>query len=625
MIARNVDLSDYKEMFRLDPEGFNELVNAQLHREVSSYSCPNGQRVVCVQNRKLHSGRDPQAEATRFVRSTPLDGKKVVLLLGYASGYVAHAFHQKDAVDTIVYEPSISILRESIFHLPAQPGVQIITSVASLAKYFDQNRILKHEFHIATWPASARIQTKLFEEAKERVMQTATQAQLSRNTHQIRSEGWLQNYLHNLTQFATRPNLNHYANAFCGYPAVICSAGPSLSENAHHLKSLKGKCLIIAVNTAARALASMGIEAHIIVSVESLNISSQLEDVDWLPKCTAFLEITGSQEAFELDFGNIVPMSVKSDHTSAFSERLSPGQTFAAGFCVAHAALALACQLGCSGITLIGQNLAFKDGRAYAKGTSFEDIRVDQENGQAKLTNCRSKIKIKQESGQVLRSKTTDRFSFQPKKMPAWGNPEASVDTSYHYTVFARWFSEASSQLNARGIWHVNATEGGAHIENWEEKTLSETISQYELDRAPETPQDHVERKLQALGSSPGLGIQCVLQAIEDEMARTNKILSSVLKLRNWVQDDPDGDLQLTPELSTRIFDTWEKIRSEIRNTPLLEAQISRSLLLMLDRQEINTLNLALMIEAEIGNLAAAVDPVLQKLREQMAQTKAVA
>lgn len=622
-MASAVDLSEYKSMFASDPDGFQELIEHEITDAVSTYDCPNGERVVQVERRKLHSGRDPRAEAKRFVRNFPLDGKRFVLLMGFGSGYVAQALLAKESLVVLVYEPSLSILKEGLPHLAPNPDIRVFTSQLALERYFESNRILFKELKMLQWPASSRIQGEIFEQTAKLVLAKLNQSQLTQNTHDTRSRDWLKNYLRNLPQFAKHPNLNNYRNAFKGYPAIICSAGPSLSDNVHLLKQLNGKCLVIAVNTAAKALAAAGVEADIVVCVESLNITSHFQGIEWLPRCTAFLETTGAPEAFDLPFGAIVPISVHSDHASGFSHQLAPGQTFSAGFCVAHAALALASQLGCSGIVLIGQNLAFKDGRAYAKGTTFEDIRVVSQRGKAKFQNVESKEQILQASQGSARDNHDLEKSIPMTRMPAWGGSNDFVETSTVYSVFADWFSEASRGLTEQNIWHINATQGGVHIEHWEDLPLAETIERYDLDKAPAKPQEHVRVRLRELSQQPALSGQHVIQELEKEQAKLDVILTSVTDLQAWVNDDPDGDLKASAEASERIFDTWEELREQIRDTHLLQAQIARSLSDILARQELNTFALATVIATEIRQLSDAIELVLNTLRNDAPQTRA--
>lgn len=622
-LDQTVDLSEYQQMFDLDPEGFDELLAYQSTEAVTTFDCPNGERVVQVERRKLHSGRDPRAEAKRFVRGFPLDGKRIVLLMGYASGYVAHALQDKESCQVIVYESSLDILKEGLAHLPPRPEIQIITSHLALERHFQTNHVLAKDLKMLQWPASARIQREAFDQTNTLIIQCLNQSQLTYNTHNTRSQDWLANYLENLPQFSKHPNLNTYRNALAGYPAVICSAGPSLTQNAHLLKKLQGKCVIISVNTAARALASIGVQADIIVSVESLDVTSQFEGISWLPKCTAFLEVTGTPAAFDCPFGATVPISVHSDHAARFSHQLAPGQTFSAGFCVAHAALALATELGCNGIVLIGQNLAFDNGRAYAKGTSFEDLRVSTQNGRSVFENTECKEKIFRASKGTAHKNFNLQNGVAATKLPAWGGSGELVETSAFYSIFAKWFSDASLRLQEQEIWHVNATEGGIHIENWEDLPLADTIDRYQLDQAPSDPQDTVQAKLAALAKKPGLTQEHLKAQLLQEQQKLALILSQVVDLRSWVNDDPDGDITADEASSVKIFGTWEVLREQIRNCHLLQAQIAHSLTEILKRQELNTFVLSTVLEAEIRQLSDAITTVLNRLDAKAPQTRA--
>lgn len=616
-------LDDYKGMFEADPDGFKLLREFEEPSLVSSHECPNGDRIVCVDKRKIHSGRDPRTEARRFVRLFPLDGKRFVLLMGFGSGYVAQAFHQANEIHVLVYEPSLAMLKEGLPHLPPDSRTQIFTSHRALELYFQANRILARDLKMVQWPASARIQNEDFQKTSDVVINCLNQSNLTYNTQNNRSQGWLKNYLTNLPQFIRHPNLTSYRDGLAGATAIICSAGPSLTENAHLLKTLKGKAVIIAVNTAARSLASLGIEADIVISVESLNITSQLTDIEWLPNCTAFLEATGTPAAFDLPFGSIVPISVHSDHASGFSNVLCPGQTFSAGFCVAHAAVVLAVRLGCTGIVLIGQDLAFKDGRAYAQGTVFEDIRVDKKNGRSLFRNVEAKTKIDQASTGITRSNPEINKGVISATAPSWGNPEASVDTSAVYKIFAKWFTDTSYALTNQGIWHINATEGGMHIENWEDLSFAETIERYSLDQAPSEPSQHVRARLDDLRRQPGLPPSHVIGTLEKEQEQMANILQKVIDLRSWVDNDPDGDIKSDPQTSEKIFDTWEELRAQISETHLLQAQLARSLTEMVDRQELNTFALSSVIETEIRQLSGVLESVVRKLKDDTAQSRA--
>lgn len=622
-MTESADLREYAPMFRLDPSGFEAIQQSAPHKQVTTLTCKNGEAVVCVEGRKLHSGRDPKLEAKRFARSQSVDEIDILIILGYASGYLAQEMAIRSSARIVVFEPSLEILKEGLPHCPANEKIQVITSMAALKSHFEKQFKSICNVKIIAWPASARLFGNIFEAAQSMLTELVKRSKLEHNTHHFRSQGWLNNYLTNLPALAKHPNITQYQGAFSNNPAIICSAGPSLNKNAELLKSLQGKCLIIAVNTAARALASMGIQAHVIVSVESLDITSQLEDIDWLGQATAFLELTGNPRVFSMGFKSIVPLSVSSSSVAFFSERLQPGQTFAAGQCVANAAVAIAGRLGCPGIVLIGQDLAYEDDVMYAKGTVFEEIRVSVKDGTTTLHNMEAKDRIENDSDGVFQGGAKAKHNYRPATLPAWGRPEDRVQSNEAFANFSDWFSKASDELKKEGKWVVNATEGGAHIAGWDHIPLHEAIEKFQLAEAPSTPGDDVVTKLETLANKEPLPAERMRSAIQAEREKAIGVVKAALVSRGWVNSDPDGDVFAGDDVSTRINEAYLELRDLIATCPLLQAQVGQPLQATINRQELNTFTISKLIEDGAAKLDERLDAIVKSLDAHAAQSRA--
>ena len=66
---------------------------------------------------------------------------------------------------------------------------------------------------------------------------------------------------------------------------------------------------------------------------------------------------------------------------------------------MAQGAVGMAQMLGCNPIALIGQDLAFTDGRAYAKGTAYDFVEVAmKEDGNCRFDGMNEKAAILKES-----------------------------------------------------------------------------------------------------------------------------------------------------------------------------------------------------------------------------------
>jgi hypothetical protein len=80
---------------------------------------------------------------------------------------------------------------------------------------------------------------------------------------------YLLHTLANAPRLAREADVGGLAGLFEGIPAVIAAAGPSLDRNIRDLVAVKDRVLIIACDTAARPLLSVGIDPHFVVGADS--------------------------------------------------------------------------------------------------------------------------------------------------------------------------------------------------------------------------------------------------------------------------------------------------------------------------------------------------------------------
>jgi len=78
----------------------------------------------------------------------------------------------------------------------------------------------------------------------------------------------LDKHLDNIKVIADNPGINSLYGKFTGHPAVIVAAGPSLKKNAHLLKDVQGKALIISCDASLKYLLKEGIKPHLVTSLE---------------------------------------------------------------------------------------------------------------------------------------------------------------------------------------------------------------------------------------------------------------------------------------------------------------------------------------------------------------------
>ena len=223
-------------------------------------------------------------------------------------------------------------------------------------------------------------------------------------------------------------------------PAIIVSAGPSLNKNIMELKGAKNKAFIVAVDTAVRPLVNAGIIPDMYVIVDGLK-PKELLDFDEAKRIPLMSSITSTKEILENHMGKkIFWFEGQQFIWSMMMMNGIPFSTVACGGSVACSAFSLVYKMGFSRIILVGQDLALTGNKTHADGTfkRFMD-EID-------TSHC---IKVP-------------------------GNYEKEVPTRGDFKLYLDWFNYYIE--GCEGIHVINATEGGAKINNTEIMTLHEAI-----------------------------------------------------------------------------------------------------------------------------------------------------
>jgi hypothetical protein len=222
-------------------------------------------------------------------------------------------------------------------------------------------------------PAADLANTDAWREAAAAVDACADDREMDGRTARAITGGSARNVLRNARRIAADANFATLANRHAGRTAVLVAAGPSLRKNIADLAKYQNRVVIVAVQTALRALLAAGITPHYVCALDAHdNCRRFFEDLPedsptWLvakPRTSPVLAevhpgpiaYTGSDELPHL-FG-------PTGHREGFD-----GATT-----VAHQAFRLIEHLGCRTAVLIGQDLGFSGGAYYVPGTSHERI-----------------------------------------------------------------------------------------------------------------------------------------------------------------------------------------------------------------------------------------------------------
>lgn len=333
----------------------------------------------------------------------------------------------------------------------------------------------------------------------------------------------LKQNLENLKHLSESRNPANLRGELKDVPAIVVAAGPSLNKNIQHLKKAQGKAVIIAVDTIVTRLVTEGIIPDFVCSIErgSLVYEYFYKDKNIPGNVTLVAPLLIDPRVFDSFKGELLlPFRTEVNEFRWLQHILGiEGNVgMLMGMSCAHVAFGTAQLLGCSPITLIGQDLAYgsEDGETHASGTSYDKLTLSSSNKDDELTE---------------------------------GYSGGLVRTTRIWSLFRYWYERTIKEIN---LDVINATEGGAKINNTRQMSLEEMISQYctqeipsvyELIKSTERYEVNREKTMEAFEKEivafDEFNMQCVkmiyllreLTISEKTMKKNKKNISQILSV----------------------------------------------------------------------------------------------
>ncbi len=289
----------------------------------------------------------------------------------------------------------------------------------------------------------------------------------SRETVRQFGERFVLQALANLHATAAWPSVARLKDAFRGVPAIIVSAGPSLEKNIQVLKQFEGKALIIVVSHALRAVARAGVHADVCIAVDAQDLRYHFAAGACESVGTLVLGTSAHPELFKLPVPRIFTVAGNAALDGWVHRGFEEEFVCRSGGSVANHAFSLATLWGCDPIVLVGQDLSFPGGKAYAASTVDGDARIEvaASGAVATMTDTSKEMHALDGGSPILL-----------RDVPGYDG--GTVPTSFAFQKAWEWFGAAARELaGARAL--VNSTEGGARIEGMEQIPLADAARRY--------------------------------------------------------------------------------------------------------------------------------------------------
>lgn len=380
-----------------------------------------------------------------------------VFLLGIGSGiYLKRLLRELDqTVNVIVYEPSVTIflraleeadLSEEIESRPIAFVVEglngsefepVVNQLVSL----ETVEFLKQEIH----PNYQELFPEKTVEALRVIEKRASGLFVNVRTGANFASHLAKNQMQNMRFVCDGYNTKNLSDVIPhDGPAILVAAGPSLDNNIQDLKKAKNRAFILAVDTAVKPLIHAGIMPDAFITIDAKKMLSLVEvdairDTPVIAPITANYDIIKRQRGKKIFYydGYMLAMFAYMAAGKALPEVSTGGSVACSGFSLLY-------KMGFDTIILVGQDLAYTNNKSHADGTFQKVMPTENTDGM---------IRVK-------------------------GNYEDELPTLTNLKLYLDWFNMyiKGAKEHREKFRVINATAGGAYIENTELMTLEEAI-----------------------------------------------------------------------------------------------------------------------------------------------------
>jgi hypothetical protein len=407
----------------------------------------------------------------------------VVVVFGIGLGHTVRELAARTKAKIIVFEPDPGVLRRVLEWGPSDlVGVPIASDLVDFSVLWSAATSNKAKVVLVCTPGYEQRYPEAVRDLEATLRRLVSNVQINENTYFYRARLWLEDIFRNLPRAVLATPFMALEDRYRGVPAFIVGAGPSLDKNGELLREAAKKGIVIAVNTSAPALARLGVVPQVLACIESIDLSADIARIPFLDQVVRAFSLSGHPANFAAGSrapdearpptGPLLPIF---ENIASFEPlvRLFGHRGLPVGASVTTAAFSLADRLGCDPIVLVGQDLAFTENQVYARGTLYEGSTVH-------IARDEKRVDHHWAPAAVAAHGTSQ--GAMPRAEPliettGWGG-HSVVATSPSFAAVNAWLETAAAVIarTRPDKRFINATEGGARIQGFDEMSLRQAL-----------------------------------------------------------------------------------------------------------------------------------------------------
>lgn len=317
---------------------------------------------------------------------------------------------------------------------------------------------------------------ELYDAYVEKIETAYERALINRNTVRAFGNMWLSQGVENLPFIAQQPSFMHLASIVNNLPLVIISPGPSLDKNIKYLNRIKSKAILLAPAQSVAALQREGIIPDIVMIADPCDLLYMLEGADMAGVKGILIGVSCHPEIYKRYRDKIISFNVNGPIDRWISDIFNDNHPLGACGSVSSMAFLLAGQMRCDPIILVGQDLAFAEGKQYSTGSVDGEVTVAFDEN----TKTFQYSKVNAEFDELMKSVAGDNYGGSICTLPGYYG--GTVNSKYDYAMFHDEFERIATAMkdleNPSKLF--NCTEGGAYIKGFEHIPLLAIVEELE-------------------------------------------------------------------------------------------------------------------------------------------------
>jgi hypothetical protein len=332
----------------------------------------------------LHSAYDPETEARRFAEAAQISPGDAVVVLGFALGHHVRAILDATGADgyVAVVESQAAVLRAALedaklADVLLRDNLTLFAGndPAEFAEWLKgvATDLVMRNIRMCEYGPSVQITPPAYEEARFQIENIIESARAELVTLRDSGKLFFENTWRNLPAIGAGYGAKDLFGRFSGLPSINIAAGPSLDRSIAAVKGIGSRAVLIAVDTALRALLQNGIVPHIVVAVDPTELNARYFECVQGRAMNDVILVAGMSVAplvLERFRGRTYFIEEATRMCRFLRPYVGERGRMTTGLSVAHTAFYLAREMGCDPIVLVAQDLSFSEGRTHASGVA---------------------------------------------------------------------------------------------------------------------------------------------------------------------------------------------------------------------------------------------------------------